>query len=296
MKKIIVLVLSFSTISCSYFNNDPKCHTENPQSYTSHTPTAHQQVALEVLSASKQWINHFNNGNAQECANGYTSISVMRALPFGVKYSQEEILSFWTSLIESGANNLVYTNVSVEVVDEQTALLSAQWSMNIGEGIIYQEKWIKENEKWLLSYDDFEVFLQYESPMKNEANPIASHERLEGVLSASISWTESFNSGDAASCGEGYVDNATMNAVPFASLHSKEDITSFWKKLVADGASNLTYHNLNISDVSPNSVLLSSNWSMNIGEGKIYQEKWVNTEGDWKLNYDEFQVLKQYSK
>jgi ketosteroid isomerase-like protein len=293
MKKIIMLVLPLLVISCTSLKKE-ECHSKETQNYTAHSPTAHQEAALEVLSASKQWIENFNNGNAEECANAYTSNSVMRAMPFGVKKSKDEILEFWTSLISSGANNLVYTDVSVEVVDEQTAMLSANWSMNIGEGIIYQEKWVKENGKWVLSYDDFEVLLQYESPLTNEANPIASHERLDAVLSASISWTTSFNSGDAASCGEGYVSNASMNAVPFASLHSKDEITSFWEKLVSDGATNLTYHNLTISDVSPNSILLSSNWSMNIGEGKIYQEKWVNSEGDWKLNYDEFQVLKQY--
>lgn len=293
MKKIIMLVLPLLVISCTSLKKE-ECQSKKTQNYTSHSPTAHQEVAIEVLSASKQWIENFNSGNAEECANGYQSNAVMRATPFGVKYNKEEVLEFWTSLIGSGANNLVYTDVSVEVVDEQTAMLSANWSMNIGEGIIYQEKWVKENNNWVLEYDDFEVLLQYESPIENLANPVASHERLEEVLSASISWTNSFNSGDAASCGNGYVSNASMIAVPFASLHSKEEITSFWEKLVADGATNLIYHNPTISDVSVNSVLLSSNWSMNIGEGKIYQEKWVNTEGSWKLNYDEFQVLKQY--
>lgn len=293
MKKVIFLLLPILVTSC--YSPREKCQTDKSnQSYSNHSPTSHQEVALEVLSASKQWIEHFNNGNAKQCASKYLNNAVLRAKPFGVKYNKNEVLDFWTSLIGSGATNLVYTNVSAEVVDEKTAMLSANWSMNIGEGIIYQEKWVKENDNWMLEYDDFEVLIQYKSPKRNVSNPIESHQRVEEVLMASINWTTAFNAGDAESCGNGYVEKASMIAVPFASLHSKEEITSFWQKLVSDGANNLTYHNLNISDVSPHSILLSSNWSMNIGEGKIYQEKWVNLEGEWKLNYDEFQVLKQY--
>jgi hypothetical protein len=46
--------------------------------------------------------------------------------------------------------------------------------------------------------------------------------------------------------------------------------------------------------VTANSGILSSDWSMNIGEGKIYNEKWEKKDGKWKLSYDEFEVITQY--
>ena len=166
--------------------------------------------------------------------------------------------------------------------------------MNVGRGIIFQEKWEKKDNKWLLTYDNFEVLEQFETPKANSTNPIASHLILEDVIKASIKWVNGFNSGNAKSCANGYITDATMNAVPFASVHNKTDIEGFWKKLITDGAKNLTYHNPTFKVLSDNSVFLSSLWSMNIGEGKIYQEKWDKKGNEWLLTYDEFQVFKQY--
>ncbi|WP_405397767.1 YybH family protein [Maribacter sp. Asnod2-G09] len=264
------------------------------QAYSSNTPTAHHTVALEVLNASKTWINNFNNGNAKACVAGYTENAVMSAKPFGIMNGTETISEFWTPFIESGATNLIYTEVSIEVVNEKTAFLSANWSMNVGEGVIFQEKWEKIEGKWLLTYDDFQVLEQFKTPQENTINPIANHLILEDVINASISWTKGFNGGKSEDCRNGYTKNATMNAVPFASMHNQEEIDGFWSKLIKDGANNLTYHNPTFKVITNNTVLLSSNWSMNIGEGKIYQEKWEKIEEKWLLSYDEFELLKQY--
>jgi len=41
-------------------------------------------------------------------------------------------------------------------------LLTADWKMNVGRGIITMERWVKRGEgKWLLEFDDFEVQEQY---------------------------------------------------------------------------------------------------------------------------------------
>lgn len=285
-----------SIIGCNSSKKEEKTIAKKTtQSYQEHSPTAHHSVALEVIEASKEWIQNFNNGNAKACVAGYTNDAVMSAMPFGIKKGSQEIADFWTPFIKSGASNLIYTNVSVEVVDANTVFLSANWSMNVGNGVIFQEKWEKKNNKWLLTYDDFEVLEQYKSPKKNIVNNTDSHDALIEVVKASEKFTNDFNAKNGTACGNGYTENATMNAIPFASLHSKKEITAFWTKLINDGATNLTYHNPTFKEVTPNNIFLSSNWSMNIGEGKIFQEKWTKSKnGGWLLTYDEFKVLKQY--
>ncbi len=73
-----------------------------------------------------------------------------------------EIEGFWRPFIESGAGELEYTNVVLAVENDHTVLLRADWSMNIGRGVIIQERWVKQSDgTWLLEHDDFEVQEQY---------------------------------------------------------------------------------------------------------------------------------------
>ncbi|MGY0426762.1 MAG: hypothetical protein ACWIPI_08045 [Polaribacter sp.] len=288
----IILILGLGLTSCKQKPDTEKVQTK--QSFTEHIPIKHHEIALEVLSASKKWIINFNKGNAVACVKGYDAKAVMSAMPFGIKNGTKEISEFWTPFIKSGATNLVYTNVSVEVANETTAFLSANWSMNVGKGIIYQEKWEKKEGLWVLTYDNFQVLEQFKTPKENTTNPVASHNALEEVIKASIAFTNGFNLGKGNICGNGYAENATMNAVPFASINGKKGIQGFWTKLIADGARNLIYQNPTFKAITNNTVTLSSHWSMNIGEGKIYQEKWEYINKQWVLTYDEFQVLKKY--
>ncbi len=288
------LAIVMSYVSCTQKKEDSKQPEKTQQSYLNHSPTKHHQIALDVLDASKKWIEEFNKGNTKACIMSYDTNAIMSTVPFGVKKGTKEISEFWTPFIVSGATNLIYTNVSVEVANETTAFLSANWSMNVGKGLIYQEKWEKKKDQWLLTYDNFQVLEHYKTPKKNKTNPVASHIVLENIIKASITWTNGFNLGKGNVCGEGYSKNATMNAMPFASINGQKDIEGFWEKLIADGAKNLIYHNPKFKALTDKSGVLSSMWSMNIGEGKIYQEKWENDEGKWMLTYDEFQVIKQY--
>ena len=264
------------------------------QAYQAYAPLSHHQVALEVLAASKEWINDFNRGDSQKCAGRYADNALMRAEPFGVKTGKTSILGFWKSFMDSGAGNLVYTHVKIEVVNEHTVLLSANWRMNVGRGVIYQEKWEKIDDEWKYTYDDFEVLEQFEKPRANALLATESHQALEAVISASMQWITGFNNQESAICANGYTDDAVMNAIPFAKIHKKEGIHRFWDQLIASGANNLIYRNPTFEVISQESVKLSSNWSMNIGEGRIYQEKWVKQRGDWVIGYDEFQALVQY--
>lgn len=301
MKTVQILALSLALmilVSCNSTEKSSTAETTTPekatQRYSEHSPLAHHKVALEVLTASKAWITAFNAGKAETCVAGYTQDAVMHAQPFGVKHGGAAIDSFWTPFIASGATDLEYSNVTIEVVNETTVLLAADWRMNVGEGKIYEEKWVKKGDQWLLEYDNFQVLKQYDAPQQKDIQPLASHEALEQVIQASMTWTEGFNSGNGAVCEAGYTAEGIMYATPFAKLYEQKAIGGFWKKLIQDGATNLIYHCPKIQQVNGNVILLASDWSMNIGEGKIYQEKWVKDAGNWKLGYDEFEVLKQY--
>lgn len=290
---IITITLCFNLTSFAQ-SNERNVKLNHQQAYQEHSPLAHHHVALEVLQASKEWINDFNKGNSQKCVDRYADNATMRAMPFGIKKGKTAILNFWQPFIESGASNLIYTNVKIEVVDEKTVFLSANWSMNVGRGVIYQEKWEKVDNKWFFTYDDFELLEKFETPRINKTPTTESHEVLEDVIKASIKWTNGFNSRKSEICGNGYSTNATLNAVPFASLNDKDSIHKFWSKLINDGGTNLTYHNPTFEVITSTRVKLSAAWSMNIGEGKIYQEKWIKDNNAWVLGYDEFRVLKQY--
>lgn len=114
-------------------------------------------VEDEVLKRSKRWIASFNSRDVDACVAGYKESAVMNAKPMGVFTGLKEIEGFWRPFIESGARDLVYQNIKLEIVDNKTALLSADWSMNVGRGIITMEKWVKSDGNWFLERDDFEV-------------------------------------------------------------------------------------------------------------------------------------------
>ena len=120
------------------------------------------KMEAEVLERSKQWIQDFNNGNAKACVAAYTSEAIMNARPLGTYVGIEQIEGFWKPFIESGAGELEYSNVILATEDENTVILTADWKMNIGKGVIHQERWVKQPDgHWHLEYDDFEVQEQY---------------------------------------------------------------------------------------------------------------------------------------
>ncbi len=124
--------------------------------------TNREKMIEQVLNSSRNWIANFNNGNARACIDAYTNDAVMNAKPFGTYKGIGEIESFWKPFIETGAGELEYSNVSAAIENETTVLLTADWKMNVGRGIVIQERWVKQKDgNWLLEFDDFEVQQQY---------------------------------------------------------------------------------------------------------------------------------------
>ena len=116
----------------------------------------------EVLRTSQEWITHFNEGDVDFCVAAYLPTAVIEATPMGTFTGTEEIDGFWRPFMSSGATDLRYEEVSLKIIDETTAHLSARWSMNVGRGVITLEKWVKQsNGQWLLAHDAFEVLEQF---------------------------------------------------------------------------------------------------------------------------------------
>jgi ketosteroid isomerase-like protein len=116
------------------------------------------ELKQAVLKCSQKWVESFNKGDVDFCVEGYHSDAVINAKPLGTFKGIKEIDAFWRPFMGSGAGDLKYEDVKLQVVDSSTVLLSANWSMNVGRGIITQEKWVLQADgNWLLTQDDFEI-------------------------------------------------------------------------------------------------------------------------------------------
>ena len=122
-----------------------------------------QHTLVNVTNASKKWIENFNQQNLEYISNAYSDNAFMEAKPFGTYKTKSEIKAFWKKLIhEMKADSLVYRDTKIEIINDSTAHISSNWKMNIGEGIITKEKWVKEKDGvWRLLSDHFEVLKQY---------------------------------------------------------------------------------------------------------------------------------------
>ncbi|MGH1441419.1 MAG: nuclear transport factor 2 family protein [Cellvibrionaceae bacterium] len=115
-------------------------------------------VQVAVAVASKAWKDAFNAGDAAAAAELYEDDAIMVVKPFGTFKGKEEILAFWTDIINKGFDDVVYFNTTTIVLDHQSAQISADWRMNNARGVITNETWvIQPNGKALLHEDHFEI-------------------------------------------------------------------------------------------------------------------------------------------
>ena len=141
---ILMIVLSFLGVRCSTTKN----------------------IEIEVLKASEKWVSNFNSRNTTEIANTYVEDAILVAKPFGTFNGRKAIAEFWTPFVESGATELKYSNIKVKVINQKKAIISANWHMNIGNGKVTKETWIKIDGQWKIVEDHFEVKEQF-SAIKN---------------------------------------------------------------------------------------------------------------------------------
>ncbi|WLQ16486.1 nuclear transport factor 2 family protein [Hahella aquimaris] len=115
-------------------------------------------VIEEVLNASREWIACFNRGDVEGCLSGYLPDAVMRVDPVGEFKGAGAIALFWRDFANLNPSQLEYLDVNVKVIDAKSAVLSANWRMNIASGFISKELWVKQDSgEWKLAQDDFSV-------------------------------------------------------------------------------------------------------------------------------------------
>ena len=121
-----------------------------------HASKLHLEEA--VYKASQEWQDAFNDGDADACSEFYEQDAIMQAVPFGIYCGKETIHTFWRQLIKDGFNDISYLNVIVKVINEQQAVLTADWVMNKASGVIHKEMWgVQKDGSIKLSEDHFEA-------------------------------------------------------------------------------------------------------------------------------------------
>jgi ketosteroid isomerase-like protein len=118
-----------------------------------------KKIVLSAINdASEKWKTAFNTGDAKGCASQYESDAVMVAKPFGTFSGTKEITAFWQKLIDDGFSDVDYIEPEIEVIDENSALLSSGWRMNKASGVITKELWILQPDGTAkLRIDEFEA-------------------------------------------------------------------------------------------------------------------------------------------
>ncbi len=113
----------------------------------------------QVQAASQAWIDAFNRGDYQACAAGYTEDASMQGRPLANLEGRAAIADFWKGVLARNPGQLIYEDPQIHVLDENTAVLSARWTMTrLGRGLITLERWQKQSDgSWLLSEDIFEI-------------------------------------------------------------------------------------------------------------------------------------------
>lgn len=116
-------------------------------------------LIAKVNEASGKWKAAFNSGDAAGCAAQYEATAVMVAKPFGTFTGTAEIQAFWQKLIDDGFKEVNYVEpTKLEPVDDKSAILSSNWSMNKAKGVITKELWVlQEDGTAKLKEDHFEA-------------------------------------------------------------------------------------------------------------------------------------------
>lgn len=120
-----------------------------------------EAVINDFKQYTLKWVESFNKGDVASCIDAYVDDAVMIVKNIGEFKGKDAIAGFWNETTKT-ANHIEYSNTNIKVIDEKTVHLDSDWKMNIGEGIITLEEWVKqEDSSWKLTQDEFEILKQY---------------------------------------------------------------------------------------------------------------------------------------
>ena len=111
-----------------------------------------------VKAASAEWMAAFNCADAAGCAAQYEASAIMHARPFGTYTGTAEIQAFWQKVMDDGLADVAYSNTQIDVLDDQSAVLTSDWTMNKAQGVVHRELWVLQPDGTAkLREDEFEV-------------------------------------------------------------------------------------------------------------------------------------------
>ena len=120
--------------------------------------TQKDRVLTAVANASEAWRTAFNAGDAAACAAQYENDAVMQAEPFGTFTGTQAISGFWQTLFDDGFSDVRYSDITIDVINETSAVLTANWTMNNAAGVINKELWVLQADGTArLRQDNFEA-------------------------------------------------------------------------------------------------------------------------------------------
>ncbi len=99
-----------------------------------------------VKAAAEQWETFFNAGDAEGCASCYEKTATMTARPYGKFYGRKDIERFWTKLLSEGFRDVKYPDTVITALDNNTAIMSTDWTMNKATGVVSFGLWILQND------------------------------------------------------------------------------------------------------------------------------------------------------
>lgn len=116
------------------------------------------QVFKASKIASSEWQKAFNSKDAAGCALQYTEEAIMHAKPLGTFHGRSQIQAFWQDIMNKGFSNVQYNNVKWRAENNNSFILTADWTMNKAFGVVHKEHWKIQNDgKARLEFDVFEI-------------------------------------------------------------------------------------------------------------------------------------------
>ncbi len=83
------------------------------------------------------------------------------------------------------------------------------------------------------------------------------------------------NSADPVACSNQYEPNAVLHASPFSKFRGRDDIFSFWKRIIDRGIGTVECFDQQLVIIDERSLLFSSKWRANNVYGNVKKVHWV---------------------
>ncbi|OMH25565.1 alpha/beta fold hydrolase [Motiliproteus sp. MSK22-1] len=123
---------------------------------------------------------------------------------------------------------------------------------------------------------------------------VANREEVrKATLTANNNWIKAFNTKNIIAVTNTYTENAVLNARPFGTYSGREEISRFWEKMLADGASDFRLTESRVFVLDDKRATSYGLWEMNKGQGIIYKSIWnLDADGKAKLSEGDFEMLR----